>query len=214
MQQNVKYNGPWHVADKTTIAEVINLRNIKHLVHFTRCNSVDNICSKGILPVKDPDTGNDTEITQLDLKRRDNRLFHVSLSVTRPNIRLYYNKWKTAGSLAFILLDPELLEHYPALFFYNNAACDEFLGVNYFDQTWNSGSAFEDIFPSNEPQSPYPCHPQAELQVLAPISPKWIIGVSYSKYLNQQCFDTVDKLKGGYPNITFNPFSSIKKLTR
>lgn len=186
--QNEIYDGPSEVADKSGILEVIEKRNIKYLIHFTRCENIEKICSDGLLPVKDTITGIDNEITRNDFKRLDHRLNHISLSVTKPNIKLMHRENFINISFAFIILDPNLLKCHPALFFPKNAAKSEYQNVDFHDEKKNSGTAFEKIFCTNDIQSPEPKCLQAEIQVLGPIPPKWIKAVLYSKCLDQRCF--------------------------
>lgn len=209
MSQNNIYDGPWDVADKSGIFEVIKKRNIQQLVHYTRRESIEKICLEGLLPVKDPKTGTDNGIKQVDPDRHDKRLNHISLSITYPNSYIIDEKKVTEGPLAYIMLNPELLKCNPALFFHANAALRKFRNVDFYDENWNSGNAFENLFYSDKPNRSYPRNLQAELQVLGPINPEWIIKIYFKESLNEQWLTELDKLIDRYRNIKFIALDSI-----
>lgn len=205
MNQNYIYKGPQGAVDKLGIEEVIIRRKIKRLVHFTRFENIEKICSEGLMPVRNPITGELCGISQVDGYRKDGRLNHISLSVTEPNSKIMYlkNKLEVNFPLILILLNPDLLKCHPALFFPTNAASGEYIGKKFNYLNWNYGEKFENIFPTEDKESSIPICMQAEIQVLGPICKEWIIGVCYYSNLDQEHLDKLLELKKHLKNTPF-----------
>lgn len=190
-----------------TIQDVINRRNIKFLVHFTRLENLDNILTNGIIPrndVKDEFVnplasllGNQNPKEKYiynDNVRLDGKCDYSCLSIGFPNDLMFYRiradnpnlKWAVIG------ISTEVLLNHECLFYPCNAASNE---VRHQDIVNYQGvEAFDAMFQND---LSYPDNVQAEVMVKGVIEPKYIKGCIFSeqKY--------VDEYSKRFPNLKF-----------
>lgn len=172
-----------HAVEAKQIAEMIELREIAHLVHFTHVSNLPNIMKHGLLGRTDLEKrGIEHSVT--DHERFDGNRNAISLSVSFPNWQMFFKKRQDylrqgvpEHEWVVLLLDPELLTELPALFSPTNAASNS---TNKAHTLRKGITAFESMFADDELRNTlrlsddYTTDPQAEVQVMAPIHPKWI----------------------------------------
>ena len=190
-----------------TIQEVINRRNIKFLVHFTRLENLDNILTNGIIPRNDI---KDEFINPLDFLfdnkkssgkyiynddyRYDGKCDYSCLSIGFPNDLMFY-KFKVDNpnsEWAIIGVSVEVLLNYDCLFYPCNAASSTV--SNQDISKFQGAKAFDEMFQND---LSYPQDVQAEVMVKGVIEPKHIKGCVFSeqKY--------VDEYSKKFPNLKF-----------
>ena len=74
--------------NKEQIQEIIKIRNITQLIHFTKKKNIQSILHHGILNIDELKKRNINYIYN-DLERRDSWDFTISLSITNKNSELY-----------------------------------------------------------------------------------------------------------------------------
>lgn len=74
--------------NKEQIQEIIKIRNITQLIHFTKKKNIQSILHHGILNINELKKRNINYIYN-DLERRDSWDFTISLSITNKNSELY-----------------------------------------------------------------------------------------------------------------------------
>lgn len=196
------------------IKDIIDKRNIRCLVHFTRIDNLRSILDNGLVPVKLQKELN-IDSTHNDYQRIDEKLNCTSCSVEFPNYKLFYKfrKSKFPGETwVVIVLDIDLLlsENNESYFCQTNAArvlpsC----GSKY---RLRQGEAFDEMFceyatdkqdrkinrSSLQIPDSYTTDPQAEILIGGIIDPKHILCICFE---NKFDFDIFKRIEGsGLPS--------------
>lgn len=93
------------------VREILDRRNIKFFVHFTRIENLSNILNNGLIPVSMQEKMRINSVHN-DEQRLDSQLDCTSCSVTFPNYKLFYFFRKTKfpdAKWAIIVLNPDVL---------------------------------------------------------------------------------------------------------
>lgn len=190
-----------------TIQDVINRRNIKYLVHFTRLENLDNILTKGIIPRNDmkdefinpldflfDDKKSNGKYIYNDDYRYDGKCDYSCLSVGFPNDLMFYKLRANNpnSEWAIIVISIEVLISHNCLFYPCNSASSD---VSHQDiSNFQGAKALDEMFQN---ELDYPKNVQAEVMVKGIIEPKHIKGCVFSeqKY--------VDEYSKKFPNLKF-----------
>lgn len=153
--------------------EYLQERGVRQFVHFTSLDNLESILDKGLLPRKALDEeGIDYHAN--DQKRLDG-LDHVNLSITHPNIKLFYKIRKTYPSRYYVVLSvrPDILRAYTGnggslrySFSSTNAASNSAMSCN-----------VEQLFAGQRPcgfKDEWSTDPQAEVLIPGPIAPEYL----------------------------------------
>jgi len=121
-----------------TIEDIIIKRNIKHLIHFTRIENLENILVNGLIPrnaMKDEfvdllsfwmdenEEENGGKYFYNDLNRLDNKLDYSCLSVGFPNDKMFYKLKLECPHAEWVIISisPQILVNHECLFYPCNA---------------------------------------------------------------------------------------------
>ena len=159
--------------DKDEIKQTIEKRQIYNLYHFTHIDNLSSIIKDGFLSRKLLEQRK-IEYKFSDEHRLDNRLNHISVSVSVPNNKMLYRLYQRNKNLCknyiILALDVELLlEKYDSMLIYEkNAASSNVQPVDTFDK----------MFGDSKNEKPYDI--QAEILIEEGFSSKYIIGIHYN----------------------------------
>lgn len=144
--------------------EIINRRQIRNLVHFTRLENLKSILRSGILS-KEILINGQIEYLENDHYRLDYEDNHISTSVTFPNYKLLYKFTMDNPDATYVILDinPEIVnESLETIFCQTNAASS-------FAVHDKNAKGFENMFkgPKRNKYIPdnYTSDPQAEIMI-------------------------------------------------
>jgi hypothetical protein len=162
------------------IRKFVKQRGIRDLFHFTRVENIESIMSRGLVSVSEL-RDREVPFVASDSERRDGRLDGVSLSVSFPNWKMFYNKRVNSDApthWVVLSVRPSVLWTHRVEFFTYNAASAEMIDSD--RSTHVRSSAFRELFASEhrmtEKGSPlpkrFPTQNQAELLVFDPILPR------------------------------------------
>lgn len=166
------------------IARRVQERRIKQLVHFTRCENIGMILDRGLLSITDLEMER-TEAIRNDALRLDGKPGAICLSISSPNHRMFY-KYRCENrdtEWAVLRLKPEILWELDCMFYEMNAADhrmrhrarSETQGPNSFSALFGDVGG---VRPSRLKLS-YPTNAQAEVMVMEPIDPSYILSVGF-----------------------------------
>jgi len=112
-----------NTADRELIEIEASDRNIKEILHFTRRENLHSIATHGLLS-REQLKRRGLPFQPTDYQRMDQRLDHISLSISTLNRRMLRAKGmdKRARSYAVCVVDPCVLWELDCLFFPENAA--------------------------------------------------------------------------------------------
>ncbi|MBR9839928.1 MAG: DUF4433 domain-containing protein [Rhodobacteraceae bacterium] len=169
---------------KARVAEMVRERRIEQLIHFTRCENLEMILDKGLLSVADLEMER-LGVIRNDAFRLDGKSDAICLSVSFPNYRMFYKyRCERQGvEWAILRLNPAILWELECLFYRMNAA-DHRMRRRAKSELQGSDS-FAAMFGDVEGVRPFnlnSCHPtnaQAEVLVLEPIDPRYILSVAF-----------------------------------
>ena len=164
---------------KSKIADIVQSRNIKYLVHFTQAENLPSIKNYGLMSRRD------LEASALSFKFNDVQRFDgypnsVSLSVTSTNYKMFWSLRKKNPSVkwAVILLDAYgILQNYDCAFQSTNAASNAMRNIPIAKR--KTLEAFETMFYDDnvrkirDLKDNEPTDPQAEILCFDTISPKF-----------------------------------------
>lgn len=187
------------------IAAIINQRGIEHILHFTRVENLPHILRHGILS-RATLAHADFAVQTSDAERLDERDDAISVSISCYAPAMFDAKRYRAGnrSWAILILRPELLWRNHCLFFQQGAATN---AMKYEQGKRYGGYALERLFEDfplpADPRisfrseyglpSSWPTSSDAEVQVMEPIDPKYILGAwvetSFDEALVRATFD-------------------------
>lgn len=174
-----------------TIQDVINRRNIKYLVHFTRLENLDNILTKGIIPrndmkdefinpldfLFDDKKSNGTYIYNDDY-RYDGKCDYSCFSIHFPNNKMFFSlRDRSKGSKwAVLIFSSEILLKYDCLFYPCNAADSRVSQIDI--SKFQGAEALERLFYKENRETYlkdyHPTDVQAEVMIKGNISPSYI----------------------------------------
>lgn len=175
---------------KEQLPKILRERDITDLLHFTHINNIPSIIASGGLWPRSMHEELGIIAEYSDEMRLDNRLNATSLSVSFPNYKMLYQKYKLYGAnYAILILDPKLLyqENEKAFFYYTNAAsyteknlrgCD----IKSFNKLFD-----ERIRRKTIPQK-YTTNPQAEILI------EGIVNIKYIKEIHVHSIAAKEKL--------------------
>jgi len=163
---------------------------IRKLFHFTRIENLRNILHLGLLGRKLLQEVSETEpsyhSTYNDNYRLDGHPEAICLSIGFPNYKMFYKlSHKNQSEWVVLVLESYILWEFDCAFYSENAASSVAKHVSLSER--KSFSAFKKLYMDYNqykrqdlgiPHS-YPTHPQAEVLVLEPISPKYIKEVDF-----------------------------------
>lgn len=150
--------------------EFLKSRGVTELIHFTPINNLPNILKEGLVPRKIlEDKGAD--FIWLDAYRHDGKN-HINLSISNPNIKMFYS-YRKPNDLDFVVLtlDPSLVSQYHCTYTTTNAASNTAMS-----------SSVEELFSGNRPegfQDNWTTDNQAEVLVEETISPEYILSIQF-----------------------------------
>ena len=196
-----------------TIQDVINKRNIKYLVHFTRLENLDNILKNGIIPRNDmkdefinpfdffldEDKKSNGKYIYNDGYRYDGKLDYSCFSIHFPNDKMFFSlRERNKGSKwAVLIFSSEILLKYDCLFYPCNAADNRVSQTNISE--FQGAEALERLFYQEDRETYlkdyHPTNVQAEVMIKGNISP------SYISYINNK--QSTDEYKINFPKFKF-----------
>jgi hypothetical protein len=177
---------PISVHDSVYIRTVATFRQVNAVYHFTRCESLESICQKGLLSQAELER-QAVKCAINDDRRLDGHRDAISLSVSFPNYKLFY-KFRCDGTCkwALIELDPAVLWELNCAFYPTNAARASMAKLSPKEQM--NGPAFAAMFSDLDlggRERSYviddcdTTDPQAEVLVFDPIEPSRIKRVHF-----------------------------------
>jgi hypothetical protein len=162
------------------IRSIVEDRDIRFLFHFTQAANLPGIVRCGLLSRR---TLAESECLGYasDQYRLDDNLDAVSVSISQVNKAMFDLKRRKSGHSDWVVLvlSPKILWKYNCLFCWYNAAKKEIK----YHKGWRGGPwAFAQMFDGTDDERKglalcYPTYPEAEVQVLGSIEPKYILGV-------------------------------------
>lgn len=179
------------------LQKIVNEREIKTLIHFTRVRHLNNILRNGLLIREELERNlavehQDESPIFNDQLRLDGLKNATSLSISFPNYSMFYRCRKEAGSAVrwvLLAIDPRVLWELDCAFCNDNAAsnavrftpleerktADAFIHMfEDFDDGIEVIERASQILPDK-----YPTHPQAEVLVFERIPPEYIKSVGF-----------------------------------
>jgi superfamily II DNA helicase RecQ len=153
-----------------TEIDFLKSRGVTELIHFTPVTNLPSILANGIIP-RNRLEQEDVEFTYTDEKRHDGKE-HINLSITNPNIRMFY-KLRKRIPVDFVVLtiDTSILSKYRHSYRATNAASNKAMPCS-----------VEELFSGNRPegfQNNWTTDNQAEVLVDEIISPEYILSVQF-----------------------------------
>lgn len=160
------------------IRAIAKEQEVDFLLHFTQAANLPGIVRHGILPRSELEKPMYLAHAS-DEYRLDENQDAVSVSISRINETMFLSKRRKSGHDNWLILglSPEILWTHNCRFCWCNAARKEIKSQRWLGGPWAfakmfaRGDAVESELPVN-----YPTDPEAEVQVLEPISPKYIFG--------------------------------------
>ena len=164
-------------------------RGVSEFVHFTAADNIGGILNQGLLPRASLDAKESNYISTDNLRLEGKGV--VNLSITNPNIKMFYGKRKDLANHVFVVLtlSPELLQdtngHYS--FRATNAA-----------SCLSQPCSVEEVFAGDRPdffESNWPTDNQAELLISGGIDPRYITSVQfpYSEMSNPRAVEYAEQ---------------------
>ena len=170
---------------KHEIKEIINQRKIKHLVHFTQANNLENIIKHGLIP-RNQALQQGIDVCFSDSFRFDNRTNSINLSVMYPNYSMFFSKRRyIRDDWAVLLISPEVLFENDCEFSTTNAATGCDLGdspesfLKMFSESAFNNANREITRKETGIRNSYTTDPQAEVLVKGTINPNKIMAIAF-----------------------------------
>lgn len=170
------------------IKEFVEARKIDSLFHFTNAANLSSILENGLLG-RESLLDRDIDSLVNDKYRHDHVPDAICTSISFPNYKMFYQLQllDEKADWAVIQLDPKILWEKPCAFCYSNAASTEVSRLSLDSRLGLGGlkSMFAEVsagVPRGElaiPQN-YTTDPQAEVLVLAPIGPEYILSINFN----------------------------------
>ena len=179
-----------HTSESSHDLDFLKGRGVTDFVHFTAAENLDAILRRGLKPRAALDSEGVAYVSTdtLRLEGRD----VVNLSVTNPNIRMFYGKRKDLGNRLFsvLTLDPSLLADVDGAYAFRatNAA-----------SRFSQPCRVEELFAGDRPgffERSWPTDNQAELLVRGAVSPHRIktIQFPYSSAGDREAIETANRI--------------------
>ena len=199
------------------IERIVNEKNIRWLVHFTRIENLRSILENGLLP-RDNFEGLNLQPLTNDNLRLDGFLGATSLSIESPNYRMFWKcrcdakeqhsipheNWVVLG------IKPNILWEKDCAFCSTNAASNAIVQVALEER--KGAEALKRLFsevdgkPSREEMrinNRCPTDPQAEILVFDKIEPDFIFGAVFKNN------ESIERFREKFPQKKFKVFSSL-----
>ncbi|MCL2627089.1 MAG: DUF4433 domain-containing protein [Oscillospiraceae bacterium] len=171
---------------KKTIKNIVQERDVRYLVHFTRAENLESIFLHGIISVAEIDAMR-LKVNKNDDLRLDYCTEAVCLSIGFPNYKMFYGtrRENPDSDWVVLIIEPEVLYDLDCAFCKTNAASLSVSSVPLKKR--KTVEAFEEMF--YEPLSnsrkkrnlpdDFPTDPQAEVLVLEAVPPEYIVAVCF-----------------------------------
>jgi hypothetical protein len=199
------------------IEKIVNERNIRWLVHFTRVENLESILENGILPRNSLESLNTIPLTNDEI-RLDGFLNAISVSIEFPNYRMFWKcrcDAKNKDSIphenwVVIGIKPNVLWEKDCAFCSTNAANSAMIKTKIEER--KGAEAFDQLFREVESKPTRelmrindrcPTDPQAEILVFDKIEPEFIFGAAFKHNL------PMGKFREKFPQKKFKVFSSL-----
>ena len=148
-------------------------KGVSDFVHFTIADNLPGILREGLLPRADLDERGIDYLSTDELRLEGKRF--VNLSITNPNIKMFYGKRKELGShlFAVITLDPALLQEADGAY--------EFRSTNAASR-FSQPCSVEEVFAGDRPgffEPNWPTDNQVEVLVMGRIDPSYIKTIQF-----------------------------------
>lgn len=174
-----------------TEIDFLKSREVTELIHFTPVTNLPSILANGIIP-RNRLEQEGAEFTYADENRYDGKE-HINLSITNPNIRMFF-KFRKRIPVDFVVLtlDTSILSKYNHSYRATNAASNQAMPCS-----------VEELFYGNRPegfQNNWTTDNQAEVLVDETISPEYILSVQFPVEGKEpsdrirQCFNEAKKI--------------------
>ena len=166
-------------------------RHITKLCHFTRIENLKSILHLGLLGRTLLQEVSKIQQTQQSIFNDDYRLDGhteaVCLSISFPNYKMFYKlNHSNPKEWVVLLIEPYLLWEFDCAFYGENAASNAVKHISLSERKCFSSFAQMFMDYNNHKRqdigisSNCPTHPQAEVLILEPISPKYIMEVHFN----------------------------------
>lgn len=150
--------------------EFLRIRGVTELIHFTPVSNLPSILANGIIPRSRLEQDG-FEFVYTDENRYDGKQ-HINLSITNPNISMFF-KFRKRMSVDFVVLslNISLLTKYKHSYTATNAASNHTMSCNVEELfTGNRPNGFKDNWPTDN---------QAEVLVDETIAPEFILSIQF-----------------------------------
>ncbi|UJF24065.1 DUF4433 domain-containing protein [Suttonella sp. R2A3] len=173
------------IPDADEIKNFVKRCGISSLIHFTTFDNVDGIINHGILGKKTIAKRGLYSVSN-DPHRYDGVADAVCTSISFPNYKMFFKLQKNnrEKDWAVLKLDPRILWEIPCAFCVTNAASSKVNKIPIEERkSFNSFAAMFEDRPPNIKRSDlgipdnYPTDPQAEVLILEPVSPNYILDI-------------------------------------
>ena len=195
---------------RSKIRSIAKEREIELLLHFTQAANLPGIVEHGILPRCELEKDMYMAYAS-DKYRLDDNFDAVSVSISRINEAMFEAKRRKSehDDWLVLVLSSEILWTHSCKFSWRNAARNEIRnhrgrrdGPWALDMMFSRRGGVDHELPMN-----YPTDPEAEVQVLEPIAPKYILGaiVNHSRMVGP-VQRALKGLLGDSPLVVVNEF--------
>lgn len=178
-----------HLPDSSEIKRFVEGRGVSSLFHFTRVANIPSILEFGLLGRESVEC-NGIKAQFNDQYRYDHAEGAVCASISFPNYKLFYSlrQQNPGEDWAVIRLDPKVLWEIPCAFCFSNAASSEVFSIPIQDRMGFNALQlmFGDVHPNVKRADlrladEYATDPQAEVLILGPVGPDYIINISINE---------------------------------
>lgn len=195
---------------RSKIKSIAKEREIELLLHFTQGANLPGIVEHGLLPRRELEKDMYMAYAS-DKYRLDDNLDAVSVSISRINGAMFEAKRRKSehADWLVLVLSSEILWTHSCKFCWRNAARNEIRnhrgrrdGPWALDMMFSRGSGADNDLPMN-----CPTDPEAEVQVLEPVAPEYILGavVNHSRMV-EPVVRALSGLLGDSPLVVVDKF--------
>lgn len=166
------------------IERIARDRGIQFLLHFTQTTNLPGIMTHGLLPRRELEKPIHTAYASAKHRLDDNN-DAVSVSIARLNEPMFSSKRDKSGhsNWLILVLAPEILWTHDCRFCWCNAARKEIKDYRgWLGGPWALNKMFSERLGARDglPDS-CPTDPEAEVQVLSPIAPKFVRAIAVNR---------------------------------
>lgn len=192
------------------IRSIAEDRDVQFLLHFTQAANLAEIVKHGLLSRRELE-GPEYLAFASDLSRLDENDMAVSVSISRLNEAMFASKRRKSGHRDWVVLvlSADILWTLDCVFCWCNAAKKEIKG----HRGWRGGPwAFDKMFAGNDETRGslpwcYPTDPEAEVQVMEPIAPEYILGAVVDRLEMADAVQTIlEGLQGEHRPVAIEDF--------